>query len=197
MGVAAVLLAAALGLAAGGEASLESGVLFGTTCARCHEGECSGRLSFESGPEAAVGHIRRHAGPVSDASVQELFALLERMKKDCAYPPLAAPIPEDGIWSSQLLARLCIPSRRACLLPLGTLEPGSCAIELRFDGEPHVHAEVVTRGFDLLLDEAVAIEAGKAAAAFDVSQGTEAFLRIFGQAPVPITRVSLECRQRP
>lgn len=180
--------------AVGGEVSVQPGVVFGSTCARCHEGECSGRLTFDLGAEGAAGHVRRHAGPLSDVAVQELFTLLERMKKECAYPPLKAPVPQDGGWSPQLLARLCIPSRRSYFVPLGKLEPGRYALELRFDGAPHVHVEVVTRRFDILLDEPLAVERGKATAAFQVSASDDAYLRLRAQEPISARRLKLERR---
>ena len=59
-----------------GRASVESTVLFNTDCARCHEGECSGRLSFHLPPEAADQHIRRHGGELPAKQVRELYELL-------------------------------------------------------------------------------------------------------------------------
>jgi len=64
---------------------------FNTVCANCHEGECSGRLSFLLGPEATFSHIRRFAGDADDILVRELQALLEHMKQECAYAPLPVP----------------------------------------------------------------------------------------------------------
>jgi len=55
-----------------GRASVESTVLFNTDCARCHEGECSGRLSFHLPPEASDQHIRRHGGELPAKQVREL-----------------------------------------------------------------------------------------------------------------------------
>jgi hypothetical protein len=41
--------------------SIATIVEFNTVCSDCHAGECSGRLSFDSGPAAARAHISRIA----------------------------------------------------------------------------------------------------------------------------------------
>jgi hypothetical protein len=69
----------------------------GTTCARCHEGECSGRLSFDLGVEATTDHLIRNARPLTKDSIRKLFKMLEYMKRECAYPPLNVPIPSGGV----------------------------------------------------------------------------------------------------
>ncbi|MCB1775203.1 MAG: hypothetical protein KDI88_16435, partial [Gammaproteobacteria bacterium] len=58
---------------------------FATTCANCHEGECSGRMSFSLAPQAAFTHIRQYAGPVDDDLAHGLHGVLERMKAECRY----------------------------------------------------------------------------------------------------------------
>ncbi len=179
-------------VAAGDGPSLASSVAFGTTCARCHEGECSGRLTFDLGADAATGHVRRYAGAISDASVRELIALLERMKKECAYPPVDAPVPLDGDWSSGLLGRLCIPSRRSYLVPLGRLEPGTYRVQMQLDGAQHVHAEVVTRTFEILLEEPLVIENGASGVSFRAPAQIEPFLRLQAQDPLRVDRLRLK-----
>jgi hypothetical protein len=171
--------------------ALESFVEFGASCAHCHEGECSGRLTFDLGAGAVVGHVRRHAGAVSEASAQELIGLLESMKKACAYPPVEAPVPPDGRWSSELLARLCVPSRRSYLVPLGGLAPARYRLELQLDGAQHVHAEVVTRTFEILTDEPLVIERRAAAVSFRALAPVEPFLRLRAQEPFRLDRLQL------
>ncbi|MDJ0867229.1 MAG: hypothetical protein QNK03_14050 [Myxococcota bacterium] len=194
--IEALLLVACLGGVApapalGAEPSRESLVVFGTSCARCHEAECSGRLSFDQGADAAAVHVRRHAGPVSDASVQELFALLEKMKSECAYPQVQAPLPTAAGWSADLLDRFRNPSGRSYFLPLGALEPGRYALGLGLAGEPHVHLELVTRDFELLLDEPLEIREGRATAVFEAPKPADAFLRLRAQEEIRWERLSL------
>ena len=193
LGWALAVVAVGVPVAAAGDGpSLASFVAFGTTCARCHEGECSGRLTFDLAGDAVTGHVRRHAGAVSDASVPELIGLLERMKKECSYPPLGAPIPPARDWSSEQLERLCIPSKRSYLVPLGRLEPGSYRVQMRLEGAQHVHAEVVTREFEVLLDEPMTIENGAAAVSFRAPAPIEPFLRLQAQDPLWVERLLLK-----
>ena len=39
---------------------IETAIKFNTICAKCHEGQCSRRLSFEDNPKVAVSHINRY-----------------------------------------------------------------------------------------------------------------------------------------
>lgn len=113
------------------------------------------------------------------------------MKKECAYAPVPAPIPKEGVWPSQLLARLCIPSRRSYLIPLGALQPGHYFLEVSVEAAPHIHAEIVTREFDLLLEEPLNFEAGIARSSFVSLEASEPFLRLLASEPVVVKRVVL------
>lgn len=48
-----------------GTALTESVVIFNTICAKCHEAECSGRLSFDEAFETSASHILRYYGEAS------------------------------------------------------------------------------------------------------------------------------------
>lgn len=71
-------------------------VKFNTACARCHEGECSGRLSFSSGSSATLGHVRRYLPESTPADADELYAILKHVKVDCAHYPLPDSAPING-----------------------------------------------------------------------------------------------------
>lgn len=185
----ALTLAASLALA--GEPALQSRIVFGTTCARCHEGECSGRLTFDSGAAGAADHIRRHAEALPDGAPVELFQLLEKMKRECAYPPIPVPVPRDGVWSAEALSELCIASRHSYLVPLGTLEPGEYLVELRIPKQQHIHAEVLTRDFEIMFDEPLVVDDGKATISFVAQDPRGALLRLHGQQPILLERVLL------
>ena len=79
--------------------SIESTVIFNTTCARCHEGECSGRMSFHLPEDAANQHIRRHGGDLSAERIQQLFRLLRYMKEECSFYPIPLALVNDQIWA--------------------------------------------------------------------------------------------------
>jgi hypothetical protein len=196
-----LLLALGLALACGGFApdapprrdgpSLESAVIFGTTCARCHEAECSGRLTFDTRAQGAAEHIRRYAGPVSDASVDELFGQLETMKRACAYPPLPVALPRDGVWEAESLARFATPTRESWLVPFGRLAPGRYAVDLALDTSAHVHLEILTRDFDLLLEEPLACGEAGASVAFDLGRRADVLLRLYATRPIRMQHLAL------
>jgi len=178
------------------EPSLQSLIAFGTTCARCHEGECSGRLSFDTGAAGAAGHIRRYAEGLPDTAVPELFQLLEKMKRECAYSPLPVPVPRDGVWSSEALSKLRTHSRHAYLVPLGSLERGTYRVELRIPERKHIHVEVLTRDFELLLEEPLVLRDGMATIAFTAQEPRDSLLRLRGREPILLERITLR-RQPP
>jgi len=195
--LAAVVIQAAwsVGFArAAEESSIAAAITFGTTCARCHEGECSGRLSFDLGIEASTSHLVRHAGPLTKSSIRELFAMLEYMKRECSYPPFDIPIPPDGIWSSSALAELCRPLRRSYFIPIGALGAGPHSLELEFGNEPHVHAEVVTWTFDLLVDEPLEIVNGRATVELRTTEPSQAFLRLVARESIELDRLTLDAK---
>jgi hypothetical protein len=179
------------------EPAVEAVAVFGTACARCHEGECSGRLSLGLDVEASTDHIVRHAGPVSKASIERLFGMLEYMKRECTYPPLDVPIPPDGVWSRAALARLCRPSRHSYFIPLGSLEPGRHSLELAFGNEPHVHAEVVTWTLELLIDQPLEIENRRATVEFQTPEASQPFLRLVAREPIELERLTLVGEEAP
>lgn len=83
---AALLLACAAAFAAD-QLPTASIVRFNTVCTNCHEGECSGRLSFHTGAKEALGHMQRYLGSISDSQAENLFVLLRHTKERCApYP---------------------------------------------------------------------------------------------------------------
>ena len=57
-GLMAALAPLCLSTAAAAGIPLAAVVRFNTACARCHEGECSGRLSFDHGQESSGNPIR-------------------------------------------------------------------------------------------------------------------------------------------
>jgi hypothetical protein len=84
------LIALLFSLSAGaGEIPQSTFVRFNTVCATCHEGECSGRLSFQSGVSAALGHMQRHLGKVTEIEASDLFGLIKYTKERCAHYPVS------------------------------------------------------------------------------------------------------------
>ncbi|TAL13834.1 hypothetical protein EPN95_04835, partial [Patescibacteria group bacterium] len=72
-------------------ATTEAIVQFHTVCSNCHEAQCSGRLSFDSGSAGARSHIERYIGTTNDDHLAALFAMLRHVKETCGHYP-ALPV---------------------------------------------------------------------------------------------------------
>lgn len=112
--------------------SQETLVIFHTVCVNCHEGECSGRLSFEAEASLARSHVERHAGAVSDSKLALLFAMLRHVKETCSHYPLVASPPTTGIWEAGEIAAWRNDITGAYFIPLGQLDARRYRIELEF-----------------------------------------------------------------
>ena len=113
-------------------APAHSVVRFNTVCANCHEGECSGRLSFHHGPEAARGHMQRYLGPISDEDVRFLFAVLRHTKEACGQYPVSAGVPVGEAWTAAELEPWHNPQEGAYFVPLGEVEGGRYRLQMVF-----------------------------------------------------------------
>ncbi len=146
------LLALALSFPARGEEIPVSTVVrFNTVCTNCHEGECSGRLSFQSGALAAKNHIRRYLAAPSEREIEDLFALLKYTKEKCAYYPLKPP--ESGRWGASDLVQWRNPVEGGYFIPLGELKPGEHRLRLVFASAPQGRVRVSDTRFDIVLEE--------------------------------------------
>lgn len=110
-------------------------VRFNTLCATCHEGECSGRLSFDLGIQASENHIRRHAGDVDQNVWRDLARLLAHTKQACAFYPMAVDIPKGQQWNQERLAELHNAKENAWFIPLGHLPAGRYRATLGMNGQ--------------------------------------------------------------
>jgi len=124
-------------------------VRFNTLCATCHEGECSGRLSFDLGIQASENHIRRHAGDVDQNVWRDLARLLAHTKQACAYYPMAVDIPKDRHWNPESLAALHNAKENAWFIPLGHLPAGRYRATLGTNGQMEGVAQIISAGFDV------------------------------------------------
>lgn len=143
--IAAVLMLPWLWLPAHA-AELAQVIRFNTACAYCHEGECSGRMSFALGADAAFAHIRRYAGFVDDIEAQQLVEALAHMKENCAYLPLDALA--SGVGDPAVLVQYRNPNSGDYFLPLGVLETGAYRLQLEFAERTAPLIEVINEHFD-------------------------------------------------
>lgn len=165
-------------------------VRFGTSCAHCHEGECSGRLSFAQDPEAAFAHIRQYAGPTDDELARQLSATLARMKSDCRYPPMAVASLDRGLDAAGL-APFLDPWSGDYFLPLGGLAPGSYRLIVDVDGGGRVRIELIDAGFDPLIDRCLTPDGPRLELAVVLGDSREYFLRLRPRGPLRVQRVTL------
>lgn len=172
--------------------TLESTVIFNTDCARCHEGECSGRMSFHLPPEEADQHIRRHGGELPEAQVRELYDLLRYMKEECAFYPLPLTLAQDGAWDAETLGRLRSASGETYFLPLGTLGVGRHRILLQGLGpKARPCAELIDAEFDF--NDTLELEPNEVGwgLRFRIELQTEVFLRLKTTGSAPLTRAEI------
>lgn len=171
-------------------------ITFNTACARCHEAECSGRLSFVGGKEGAAGHIRRYTGPLPDLGVSELFDLLKYMKESCAFYPFEAPVPER-VWGREELQALYSPAGNGYFIPMGTLEPGCYTIALRFEQETEARLQVVTPSFSFLVDKSGIASRGMFEAEFVAEVQGPYFLRLYPAEPARLADMKVKFHRAP
>jgi hypothetical protein len=168
-------------------------VIFNTICAQCHEGECSGRLSFESGRAGAASHIRRYAGATSAEALSTLYAMLRYTKEHCGYPPMVAKPPPSGSWDASALAAVGLPNRERYFIPLGSLSAGRHVLRLSVRAPAAVRIDVTSSAFDVALEKCLTLAAEPGSRLeFEVPERAEYFLRVVGREAVPLERLELD-----
>jgi hypothetical protein len=177
--------------------SVEAATRFNTVCARCHEGECSGRLSFDLGDLAADNHIRRYGGDVSPEMRRDLYALLAYMKQACAYHPTAVPVPNDGRWTAELLAALRNPAANAYFVPLGRLVEGHYRATLRFAMPTRADAQIISESFEIADHPDLRAEHGIAELRFGVDAQALQYLRLRIDRPAVLVELTIAREPEP
>jgi len=157
------------------EVNLKSAVVFNTLCAKCHEGQCSGRLSFDTGSESATNHIKRYCcdPKVSKVEVKEFFTLLNYMKKECS---LFMPISDKKV--NDKLSSFAIPSKKGYFIPLGILKSGEYTLSLQTKENIRFRIEIISSQFDSYLDQSVCPNDKEKIFDFEVDDSIDYFLRI-------------------
>ena len=128
---------------------------FNTVCANCHEGECSGRLTFSSGAEAAREHMQRYLGSVTAPEAESLFGLLRYTKEHCAHYPVPAAVPAGGIWSATDLSAWRNSREGGYFVPLGKLKAGRYSLHISLSGSSHGRLKITDERCETVLDEAL------------------------------------------
>ncbi len=163
---------------------------FNTVCSHCHEGQCSGRLTFSLGPEATFTHIRRYAGDVDDDFARQLMELLELMKKECAFPPLAELDIRQTVHKEALDSYRDDESGNY-FIPLGNLELGIHQLNLCFETTVPLRVEVLNEWFDFLVDHCSGCGCGTFSQTLEVDEAGKHFLRVRSQHPLELEELTL------
>ena len=171
------------------KSSIKTSVIFNTLCAKCHEGECSGRLSFDTGSKAASSHIKRYAGDtnISKGETEEFFSLLNYMKTECALW-----MPDNGRWKPEKLSHFALPSAKGYFIPLGLLKEGTYHIEIKLKDDIHFRVEVLSDHFDHFLDISVCPDGEKETLQFTIDKTVNTFLRMQSRKPLQIIDLNVK-----
>lgn len=186
---AAGLVLALTALGAWADVPLATAIRFNTVCARCHEGECSGRLSFGGDQLASANHVERYLGVVSPGMLGDLNTLLAHMKTACSYAALPVALPRDGVWRAEALAPLRNDADRSYFIPLGVLAVGHHRASLRFDGAVDAVAQVISAAFDISEHTGLTAADGKPEFVFGVERREAHYLRLRLNGPETLTEL--------
>jgi len=170
------------------KSSIKTSVIFNTLCAKCHEGECSGRLSFDTGSKAASSHIKRYTGDINitKGETEEFFSLLNYMKTECALW-----MPDNGKWKPENLSHFALPSAKGYFIPLGLLKEGTYHIEIKLKDDIHFRVEVLSDHFDHFLDRSICPDGEKERLQFTIDKAVNIFLRMQSRKPLHIIDLNL------
>jgi len=169
----------------------ETSVTFNLLCAKCHEGECSGRLSFDTGSKKAANHIKRYANDpdLSKSKITEFFTLLNYMKKECALW-----MPKNEKPRLENLSHFALPSYKGYFIPLGFLKPGHYRLIIKTKEKIHFGVEVISNTMDLLFSHEVCPDSKKNNLHFKIEKPTNTFLRIRSRNPLHIISLTVNTK---
>lgn len=190
----AMLIATPLGAQQADPAAIAAIVQFNTVCSNCHEGECSGRMSFNTGAATAHGHIERHLGvPTSDVQAAALFAMLRHVKETCSHYPVVPIRAATGTWQAEELAPWRNSFIGAYFIPLGKLATGRYRIHLEFNGNADGYVRVDDDRMETVADERLCRDSSKTIDV-DVAEAANHFIHLKSGTA---TLESIEFRRAP
>ena len=171
----------------------ESVVIFNTICAKCHEAQCSGRLSFDDALEKSTKHILRHYGPASEKQwlQKELFEILNYMKEKCAYYPSNSVVPLNKAWGREVLEEFSTLLGRNYFLPVGSLSAGSYRLEIELEKDARATVHLISEEFDMVVEDCFDSSNSRIDIKFSVEDSGNYFFRMYPREPVSISRLSI------
>ena len=177
----------------GDEPFSESVIIFNTICAKCHEAQCSGRLSFGDAYEASSSHIIRHYNQASEKKwlQKELFSILNHMKENCAYYPMQVPVPAKRIWNSEILEKMTTLLERNYFIPIGPFTPGRYNLELKLAKDAKITAHLVSETFEMVVEDCYQSSDQRLVIPFSIEEPGNYYVRVYPREPVQITRLAI------
>ncbi|GEM_PF-565366 len=175
------------------EAFTESVVIFNTICAKCHEAQCSGRLSFDDCFETSVNHIVRYYDEASEKKwlQRELFVILNHMKEKCAYYPMPAFIPPQRVWSGEMLEKVATLLERNYFISIGPFTPGRYQLELKLAKDAKVTVHLVSEIFEMVVEDCYLSNDRHIVIPFSIEEAGNYYVRVYPREPVQITRLAI------
>jgi len=175
------------------EAFTESVVIFNTICAKCHEAECSGRLTFDEAFEKSTSHILRYYGPASEKKwlQKELFDILNYMKGKCAYYPMKVKLPLTRDWRGEILDRFTTSMESNYFIPVGNFSPGQYRIELELDKDVKITAHLISEEFEMVIEDCYPSSDRRLSIPFLIEDLGYYYFRMYPLEPVRITRLAI------
>ena len=171
----------------------ESVIIFNTICAKCHEAQCSGRLSFNNTYESAVNHIVRYYGQAAEKEwlQKELFSILNHMKEKCAYYPMQVPVPPKRVWNTEILDKMTTLLERNYFIPTGELNLGDYKLELELAEDAKVTVQLVSETFDIVVEDCYDSSALRLIIPFSIEEKQNYYVRVYPRKPVQISRLAI------
>ncbi len=171
----------------------ESVVIFNTVCAKCHEAQCSGRLSFDDALEKSSNHILRYYEPATGKQwlQKELFDILNYMKEKCAYYPLNISVPPLKTWGSDVLEEFTTLMDRNYFLPVGSLSAGNYRLQLELEKDAKVTVHLISDEFDMVVEDCFNSSNSRIDIKFTVEDSGNYFFRMYPREPVRITQLAI------
>ncbi len=169
--------------------SIKTAVVFNTLCSKCHEGQCSGRLTFDTGSEVASNHIKRYSEEVdiSKHEIKEFFTLLNYMKKECLLF-----MPEGIKYKANNLSSFATSSKKGYFIPLGQLKKGDYKLLIKTKEGNRFRLELISSQFDSYLDRSICSCDKKREFDFTIDEEANYFLRIKSKKPLYIKSLEIK-----
>jgi hypothetical protein len=173
------------------EVFTESVVIFNTICAKCHEAECSGRMSFHRAYEESVNHIVRHYNEASGKlwMQKQLYLILNHMKEKCAYYPMKVAVPPQRNWGREVLDKLATLQEKNYFIPVGSFDPGEYQLTVTLKEDARVTIHMVSEEFDMVVEDCYQTKDKQIVIPFTIDEASDYYVRLYPRESVSMTQL--------